>query len=539
MRLKNRLSVLSKSSPYSVSTLRTEEPSDDLISKEYLYVRSDIDTEFDGALKNSSMGDLLFLCGSSGDGKSEILTRLCRNTDNTSIRFHLDATHSKTQHGSAVACLDNLFDEYEQERFTLAIGINIGMMQKFIKYGADRHIEIKKFLNDFLEHRHLKGFRSGKASFFDFESYPRIDFSSSCISSDFVTQFFDNLTRESETNPFWNAYKEDEQYGLVEAKNYRLLGDERIQQAIIELLGLIRLYDEQFLVPRTFVDFIYKLIVTNHEDGLIGNLFSPLDNEISEKILLHDPVNVRSEELDDYFLAKATNTLCPVTVDSLKYLDEFSGLRLSSFGSVRLASILSETVINEFPSSYLAKIPSIFHSKSYLELHSIYIKDEINDRDEDTLISVLEGSFINAVIKYINRAFSKDINGYLLSRNVKDFFVCNKVEIALDLEAIEKMTHIAPEYLEVPYIVNETYEVSLDLDIKLLSLVEKIDTGFLPNRNLLNEYAKLDEFIRDIITATSKSEEIKVFRKDDLDILFAEVKKGRRGYTVKGACSVN
>ncbi|KZZ41374.1 hypothetical protein A3755_23530, partial [Oleiphilus sp. HI0085] len=507
MRLKEALSVLSKSSPYSVSTLRTGDPDSQLLAKEYLYVRSDIDIEFDDALKNSSLGDLLFLCGSSGDGKSEILTRLCRNTDSTSIRFHLDATHSKTQHGSAVDCLDNLFDEYEQERFTLAIGINIGMMQKFIKFGADRHREIKKFLSDFLEHRHIKGFRSGKASFFDFESYPRIDFSSSCISSDFVTRFLNNLTRESESNPFWNAYKEDEQYGLVEAKNYKLLGDTRIQQAIVELLGLIRLHDEQFLVPRTFVDFIYKLIVTNHDDGLIGNLFTSLDNEISEQILSHDPVNVRSEELDDYFLAKATNTLCPVTVDSLKYLDEFSGLRLSSFGSVRLASILSETVINEFPGSYLAKIPSILSSKSYLELHSIFIKGELSDRDEDTLISVLEESFINAVLTYINRAVSKDINSYVLSRNVKDFFICNKVEIALDLEAIEEMTHIAPEFLKVPFIVNETSEVSLDLDIKLLSLVEKIDTGFLPNRNLLNEYAKLDEFIRDIISATSKSEE--------------------------------
>lgn len=113
MKLKEALSILSKSSPYSVSTLRKGELDAQLIAKEYLYVRSDIDIDFESGLKKSSKGELLFLCGSSGDGKSEILTRLCRNEDYSSIRFHLDATHSKTQHGSAVDCLNSLFDEYK------------------------------------------------------------------------------------------------------------------------------------------------------------------------------------------------------------------------------------------------------------------------------------------------------------------------------------------------------------------------------------------------------------------------------------------
>ncbi|WP_444997910.1 DNA phosphorothioation-dependent restriction protein DptF [Aliikangiella sp. IMCC44359] len=539
MSLRKELGILSKSSPYSVSTLRIGQSDYQLKAKDYLYVESDIDIEFEAGLKLAENGDLLFLCGSSGDGKSEILTRLCRNPDYSDIKFHLDATHSKTQHGSAVDFLDRLFDEYVCGNFTLAIGINIGMMQKFLKFGADRHKQIKVLLADFLLNRHVKRFKSGNATFFDFESYPRLDFDSRQISSNFVTSFLANLTRADNENPFWNAYKVDQYQGLLVAKNYKLLSDERIQQGIIELLGLIRLYDEQFLVPRTFVDFIYKLIVSDSSDGLIGNLFSSMDNDISAKILSHDPIKRRSEELDEYLLANATNTLDQESIACAKYLDDFAGVKLSRYGAIRLASILSETIKSKFPGSYLSRIPSTTIYKVYLELHQIFNKSQIHEQDEDKLISVLEDDFLRAVIKYINRAISLDLNGYVLSRDVRDFFICNKVDIALDFEKIEQMSNIAPESIRVPFIVNEDKEVILDLDIKLLSLVEKIGSGFLPNRNLLNEYAKLDEFIRDIISATSKSEEIKVYRKDNLDMYFAEVKKRRRGYTLKGACSVN
>jgi DNA phosphorothioation-dependent restriction protein DptF len=77
MNLINALGVLTKSSKYSVSTLRTESESDELQAlKDYLYITPEIQEDFEWALEKASGNEIICLCGSSGDGKSEILTRL-------------------------------------------------------------------------------------------------------------------------------------------------------------------------------------------------------------------------------------------------------------------------------------------------------------------------------------------------------------------------------------------------------------------------------------------------------------------------------
>ena len=63
MRLKEALSVLSKSSPYSVSTIRKGEQPDEYKYKEYLYVEPDIAVDFEGKLKEAPTNSILFLCG--------------------------------------------------------------------------------------------------------------------------------------------------------------------------------------------------------------------------------------------------------------------------------------------------------------------------------------------------------------------------------------------------------------------------------------------------------------------------------------------
>ncbi|WP_369434477.1 hypothetical protein [Psychromonas sp. MME1] len=67
------LSVMSKSSPYAVSTEREAALSTDLDEvKKYLYIKTDIETDFVKQLTGLSSTDkkIIFLCGSSGDGKS-------------------------------------------------------------------------------------------------------------------------------------------------------------------------------------------------------------------------------------------------------------------------------------------------------------------------------------------------------------------------------------------------------------------------------------------------------------------------------------
>ncbi|MDH1637834.1 DNA phosphorothioation-dependent restriction protein DptF [Aeromonas caviae] len=107
--LRKALGVLAKSSPFSVKTTsdRPRDVYDDL--KEYLYVKPDIELDFEHVLSSLRPGDCVFLCGSSGDGKSEILSRSYERYKQY-YRFHLDATHSFSPHQSAIEALNELFD---------------------------------------------------------------------------------------------------------------------------------------------------------------------------------------------------------------------------------------------------------------------------------------------------------------------------------------------------------------------------------------------------------------------------------------------
>jgi len=97
--LRKALGVLAKSSPFSVKTTseRTKDIYDEL--KEYLYVKPEIELDFERVLSALQPGDCVFLCGSSGDGKSEILSRSYERYKQK-YRFHLDATHSFSPHQS-------------------------------------------------------------------------------------------------------------------------------------------------------------------------------------------------------------------------------------------------------------------------------------------------------------------------------------------------------------------------------------------------------------------------------------------------------
>ena len=227
MNLKDALGVLSRSSKYSVSTLRTDNTVDELQAlKDHLYITPDIQIEFEGALEDAltrtHTNSIICLCGSSGDGKSEILTQLYKKFSNT-IDFHLDATHSNSQHKSAIDCLDEKFDDFKLSNKPLAIGINIGMLQKFIKQGNERHNDIKESFEEYFENRHIKGFEAKVVSFYDFECYQRLNFSSLKITSDFIYKFLAKLTEESENNPFYKYYKLENKSSSQVAKNFEVL----------------------------------------------------------------------------------------------------------------------------------------------------------------------------------------------------------------------------------------------------------------------------------------------------------------------------
>ena len=131
------IETLSKGSATAVTTLESN-VADLNALKAYLYVQTPVEaalrTEID---KNLKKPPVIFVCGSSGDGKSELFRRIYANYG-TKVRFHLDATHSFDPQKDAIQTLDDQFSKFKTGKQTLVVGINIGMLGNYAADGNRR-----------------------------------------------------------------------------------------------------------------------------------------------------------------------------------------------------------------------------------------------------------------------------------------------------------------------------------------------------------------------------------------------------------------
>ena len=114
MNFRTMLDTLSRSSAQAVRTFDNTQGTAGTV-KEYLYVETSIEHAFHQALEQvDSAAHILFLCGSSGDGKSEILIRSYARYQ-TRFQFHLDATHSFQPDKNAIQTLDDVFSRHKHQ----------------------------------------------------------------------------------------------------------------------------------------------------------------------------------------------------------------------------------------------------------------------------------------------------------------------------------------------------------------------------------------------------------------------------------------
>ncbi|WP_350996437.1 DNA phosphorothioation-dependent restriction protein DptF [Shewanella sp. TB7-MNA-CIBAN-0143] len=533
MNLQDALGVLSRSSKYSVSTLRTENIVDELQGlKDYLYITPNIQMDFkaalEAALSSNDRKNIICLCGSSGDGKSEILTKLYKRFSN-SINFHLDATHSNSQHKSAIDCLDDKFDEFKLSNKPLAIGINIGMLQKFIKQGDERHNDIKDSFEAYFENRHIKGFKAKAVSFYDFECYPRLNFSSSKITSDFISKFLAKLTEETPNNPFYKYYQLEYKTSSNVAKNFEVLSLASFQNKLIELFGLARLMEEQFLIPRIFVDFIYQILTRENEDGIVGNVFTKFDNEFSRCFTKFDPINVRSQALDNFYLEYTTQTLSYEVKDDINRLSSLIKFTLTPKGFVRAAYLLEEESLKSSLADF-SKASFLQESlKNYLDLIDIFQREKLTIEDEELCLKVVEELIVNSALEYSNRLLPSNLDGFIVSRQLKNYSVCNKVNIQADVDWIENHKLTSTDIIPIPLIINNEAVYIFNIDLNFMIQTVFISNGFRPNRQNLETIAKFDELISHIVDRTTKTESMKLISNNKT----ISVSKNRRRYTVE------
>lgn len=521
--LRKALGVLAKSSSFSVTTVTHRQKDEFDKLKEQLFVKQEIESELQRYLDVAKPGEIIFLCGSSGDGKSEILTR-CKSDPRYKQRFsfHLDATHSFAPRQSAIDALNDLFENHHQQSYPLLIGINTGMLANFAREGSECHQAIRSAIDLFLSEQQegSRPYRSGNCSFFDFEHYPKFQFSENKQYSSFIKSLLDNLTCEKDSNLFQFIFRHDESVSpdLKEVANYKLLCMPGVQDLLITQLFKARLIKDQFVTTRNLLDFLHHLLMG--PGYLFDNLFTGVENDLIKKISDFDPARLHTYELDQFILRYELGLVDPELDDFLATLthlhltfDRQSVKQGDAASLIRLFWLLqNESLGNNYHHKFLAFFKeSLFeHYSEIWHLHKNYTADLEQKRLLNRFYSF---ELIAGIQRYANRRAPE------LSTQKEEFFlgefggvkITAPVALKPDWDAILKKNTAHPTCFDVHLKVGQNSLEPVRIGLNLFELLHKLNNGYRPNKYDKSAIVLLDEIVELIAEQAKSSSEIKFY----------------------------
>jgi DNA phosphorothioation-dependent restriction protein DptF len=500
---------MSKSSPYAVSTERDTALSVHLDEvKRYLYIETDIETDFKRELTGLSPTDkkIIFLCGSSGDGKSEILTRYNKDYA-TRADFHLDATHSFRPNDSAIQTLDELFTNFENSTRPLVIGVNIGMLGNYAQGG--RVGEITSSINAFIN----KQATPENHIYLDFEDYPKFSLEINGHTSKFAKQLLQRITADKD-NLLRQFYDKELLLTKPDKKlctNYILLSMNAIQDVIIDLLFKTRLMKDQFLTARALLDFIFHLLAG--PGYLFDNLFNDGDNDLASKIAEFDPANIRTQKIDQFILAQTLKLSDDKFNDYITALTE-KGLRKGQKPEsyLRLFYVLRKS---DFSNNYHQQFDCDFNEQlldNYSEIWHLHTSFDGSTAQKSKLRRFYRETAIAAIRSYNNRNapnlnksafFISEHNGYNLAVNLG---------INPDISVLNNITESSPAFFTAHFKVDDK-TIPLTININLFNLMQRIVAGYRPNKYDKNTVVLLDELIDEIVEIANKAKTLSIVAK--------------------------
>ena len=491
--MKNTIEMLSRGSAQAVSTLSASNPAAAEL-KNYLYVCTPVEAALVSEMKGSTRKRIIFLCGSSGDGKSEIFRRIHKKFA-PDFDFHLDATHSFDPGKDAIQTLNDKFAEYKESKSSLVVGINIGMLGNFAVDGGQIHADIRESTKNFLAG---KGSSNAEHVFINFERYPKFKLKGSVIEAPFIGQIIQRICEEDDENPIYKQWKQAPNSTDIH-RNYALLCVPEVQKRICTLLFYAHLKFDQFLTARTVLDFLYQIIVGN--GSLFDNLFCGQGSELFDSLRMLDPCNARSKSLD-LFQVKASLGIYESDFEVFKQdiTDRF-GIELKEPRSwVRLFYLMQDAELsNNYHQRFRLDLQrDLFDEFRFVwQLHRDYdgsdqeTKAKIRKFYNDTLIPAVT-SFANRLAPELrrDRFLLGKPNGYALSAN-------STMQPELSKLAIAEPTQLRT--FDVFLKLGDDCSIGpIPISVNFLELARKINHGYRPNTHDKTTVVKLEELVEEV-----------------------------------------
>ena len=523
MKLKEALSVLSKASPLAVTTSGVIENPEFRRLKEYLYVPTDIERDFKELLTTLSSGQIIFLCGSSGDGKSEILTRYEKEFSYR-VDFHLDATHSFEPNQTAIEALNELFRDRARTRRPLVIGINIGMMANFEREGSEEFHEIKAAIRKFLDNPNKKHPPLGNDEYYflNFEAYPKFEFTENRISAAHMQALIHRVVQDDQGNIFRDYF--NRALGEVENKNadattkklvsnYLILRDKGVQKTIVELLLNARVREDQFITNRMLLDFVHYLIAG--DDHIWNNLFAESENELTSAISNFDPSVKRTEVVDKLILNLALdleNTQFELFKSEVKEKFKVTIRKNTKPSStIRLIFILKNSSLESGFSKELAlefEDPADAMYRSIWKLHNEYSGSTV---DKKSLKYFYENIVFHSIGLYANRNAPNLPSGDIFLTKNSIYKIATEAKFRPDFVSIEDYKSLDIHAFDLQFTVNKFPVKPIPLSVNLLSTMLQINNGLKPNKFDKNSVVIIDELVSKILARLSGTDELNIY----------------------------
>lgn len=302
--------------------------------KEYLHVERTIQQDLmsaltDAAGKNESQ--LIFLCGSVGDGKSHLLSYVKNKHPELMVNFsvHNDATESFDPQKSSLDTLAEVLkpfsdSEIENSGCKLILAINLGVLHNFIEsdYAKENYQTLTEFIlmSEIFEASTVTGNQADNHfQLISFSDYQPFELTDSGPKSDYFSAIMERLIVESETNPFYQAYLKDKKRGISGffMTNYELFQRKEIRDGILTTLIEAIVKHKMIISTRSMLNFLYDILVPSHgkdeflsagiiekTEALLPNLlFDGQDkSQLLAVIAKMDPIHLRSNNVDQMLI---------------------------------------------------------------------------------------------------------------------------------------------------------------------------------------------------------------------------------------------
>ena len=497
---------LSKSSPQAVYTPKNIFDSEPTSIFDYLYIETPIEKRYIELLEEKRESkSIVFLCGSSGDGKSAVIGQN-QKFFSKYYDVHIDATHSFRPNQTAVEALNDVFDRFKQSSKSLVVGINMGILLNFARNGSDAHNDIKSAIKLY----DLSNISSENIYFINFEDYPKFKMLDNTITSKFIMELLQKVVSKESTNPFYSAYQKDLENNirLIDHQNFYLLGLEPVQKRIVELLVAVHLKYDQFLTTRSLLDLIYVLLRDSR--SLIDQLFEHDSNPILENIYKEDPILIRTQQLDTFVLERSNHKKDHELEEFVHQFNQQSGFQILNINDVHTL-VRTFYVFREYDcvNNYHKKFEQDFTDNTTLEYVKLIIANQHYSLENRPILQSFYKKMRKAIFTYANKYHpSLSSEGLFQCDKINGFSVCAPLELSVAWSKIQSNELHKINSFQCFFNIGDEFLEPIDISLNMYKLILAINQGYRPNKHDRNTIIIFEELLEKIASITKLSNKL-------------------------------